>query len=60
MKRAEPEVIGAAFFKFHEASDHINNINAAEYLLYRILRYHGLLISERMTYFQLFIYNFKP
>lgn len=46
MKRAETKVISASFFQFHKAADHINNIDATENLLYGILRYHGLLISD--------------
>ena len=60
MKRAEAEVIGAAFFQFYKTTDHIDNINAAQYLLYGVLRNHGLLISECKTYFQLFVWEFKP
>ena len=37
MKRAEAEIISAAFFQLYKTTDHINNINAAEDLLYGIL-----------------------
>lgn len=37
MKRAKTEIVGTPLFQFHKTADHINNINAAQYLLYRIL-----------------------
>ena len=42
MKRAEAEVIGAPLFQFYKTTNHINNINAAKYLLYGILGDHSL------------------
>ena len=45
MKRAEAEIISATLFQFYKTADHINNIDAAENLLYRILGDQGLLIS---------------
>ena len=38
MKRAESEVAGAPLFQLHKPADHIHNVDAAEYLLYGILR----------------------
>ena len=37
MKRAEAKIIGTPLFQFYKTTNHINNINAAQYLLYSIL-----------------------
>jgi len=37
MKRAEAQVVCSPLFQFYESANHINNINAVEYLLYSIL-----------------------
>ena len=39
VERAKAKVAGAAFFQLDKLTYHINNINAAEYLLYGILAY---------------------
>ena len=39
VKRAEAKVVGTSFFQLNEITHHINNIDAAEYLLYGILTY---------------------
>ena len=36
MKRAEANVICSPFFQFNKPADHINDINAAKYLLYGV------------------------
>ena len=41
MKRAQAKVVGAPFFQFNEGAHNIHNINAAEDLLYGVLRYHA-------------------
>src|SRR5579871_456085 len=38
MKRAKTKIVRASFFKFHKTTDNINNVDFAEYLLYRFLR----------------------
>jgi hypothetical protein len=42
VKGAQAKMISASFFQFYKTPDHINNIKAAEYLLYGILRNHYL------------------
>jgi hypothetical protein len=37
MKRTKPKVIGAPFLEFNETTDHIDDIDAAKNLLYRML-----------------------
>ena len=37
MKRAKAKITGASLFQFYKPANHINNINAAKYLLYGIL-----------------------
>ncbi len=37
MKGAEAKVVAASFFQFYKASDHIKNVEAAQYLLYGVL-----------------------
>lgn len=43
MKRTKAKVIGAPFLQLYEPTDNINNINAAEDLLY------GILCNQTMT-----------
>jgi hypothetical protein len=38
VKGAESEIIGSAFFQFHKPADDLGDVDAAEYLLYRLLR----------------------
>ena len=40
MKRTKPQVIGTPAFELYEGANHINNIQSAQYLLYRCLGNH--------------------
>ena len=47
MKRTQAEVAGAPFFQFYKLSDYINDIDAAQYLLYGILTYQFITPSGK-------------
>ena len=44
VKRAEAQVVSASFLQFHKTAHDINNINAAQDLLYRLLGNHYKLL----------------
>jgi len=53
MKRTETKIISAPFFKLYKTADHINNIEAAQNLLYgawgdhySLFQYYEYMISE--------------
>ena len=44
MKRAEAEVTGAPLFQLYEFTHHLNNVDAAKYLLYGVLTYQFVFV----------------
>lgn len=46
MKRTEAKIAGASFFQFYKLTNNINNIDAAEYLLYGILTYQCAIVID--------------
>ena len=47
MKRTKPEITGASFFQFHKTTNDLNDIDAAENLLYGILCDQGGQITKK-------------
>ena len=46
MKRAKAQVINASFFQFYKAAHDIDDIYAAEYLLYGLLSDQGMQYTD--------------
>ena len=60
MKRAEAEVAGTSLFQLYEFSYHINNVDAAKYLLYGILTYQFVYLFRTISKATKIIKREKP
>jgi hypothetical protein len=56
MERAQAEIVSASFLQFHEGAHYFHNIDAAEDLLYGVLRYH--VMRAKIKNYELGITNY--